>query len=146
MLDLEAIGGGTITHPLVTVAISKIASDRTQYDTDDSVQTYSFFRSDKNSVYKTGSNKKLLWLSDFRTGQTIDTGVKTIRNYRLDAKYNLFGKYLGQFATETTTLSVTPLENGLYELSGAPESVSVITLDSGETIFVANDSYYRSES
>lgn len=148
VIDLEKVYGKDISKKYVTVDISKLASDKTDYEAknDYYIQKTSFVISDIAATIKSAKNN-LLWLHNYSSWANLTDTIATIKSYRKEAKYSVFWAYEEKVILEKS-ITFTPKTDGIYSLNDSNFTLLLITLKTGEQVILDNvySSYYKNEN
>lgn len=149
VVDLEKVYGKEITKKYVTLEVSKIAGDKTEYEAknDYYIQKVSFVISDIAATIKSAKNN-LLWLHNYSSWANLTDSVASIKSYRKEAKYSVFGAYEWEKAVFEKDISFSAKADGIYSLGDSNFSTLLITLKTGEQVILDNvySYYYQNEN
>ncbi|MDD5770106.1 MAG: alpha-2-macroglobulin family protein, partial [Candidatus Gracilibacteria bacterium] len=144
VIDLEKVFGKSFDKKIVSLEISKLDEDKTEYEAknDYYIQKASFVISDIGATIKTAKSN-ILWLHNYSSGENLTDNILKIENYNIQSQYSIFGAYIGEKSIFDKEISFTSKSDGIYELLDGYFSNLLITLKSGEKILLNDlNNYY----
>lgn len=123
VLNIESILWEDITKPIVTLKVSKLDQDKTEYEKTNKKSYYykndkvHYIFSDNSAVLKTSWAESSLWLTNFKTWESLDNMIKNISLYQKERKYSKFGDYEWEYMNFSTNINFSFVWDWLYDLN-----------------------------
>jgi hypothetical protein len=142
VIDLKQIFWNEFTKNYITIEVSKLDSDKTDYEKKNSnyKSKASFIISDISAVIKSWE-KWVLWLRNFNTWENLDDQIEKIESYKEESDYWIFWEYKWVKYTYDKNINFSFIKNWLYEIDKAGWNL-LITLKSQEQVYLWNTYWY----
>jgi len=146
VVDLEKVYGKSITKKYITLEVSKLDSDKAEYEIGDYYTSKaSFVISDIWATIKSAKNN-LLWLHNYSSWIDLTNEIDKIESYKKESRYSIFGNYEWEKAVFDKNISFIPKDNWVYKLLDSNFNTLLITLKNGEQVILDNVyNYYYQE-
>lgn len=149
VIDLEKVYGKSISKKYITLEVSKLSDDKTEYEANNDyyIQKTSFVISDISATIKSAKNN-LLWLHNYSSWANLSDVVEKIESYKKEPKYSVFGNYEWEKVIFDKNISFIPKTDGMYELWDSNFNTLLITLKNGEQVILDNvySYYYQNQN
>ena len=139
VMDLEKVYGAKFSKKYITLEISKIDEDKTEYEAknDNYYGKASFIISDISAIIKYWKNN-ILWLHDYNVSKDLSDSILKIESYKKEANYWIFWNYIWDKFTFDKKITFNIKENWIYELLDSNYNILLITLKTWEQLIVDN--------